>query len=505
MCEHFPVQVLQEVKTDMSTVCEEVTQEEREAWEELAVWYLHAAKSKHAPKTRKVKDRVASFHALRAIDQQLRTLCGQGLAYWSALPPLPNAPAAQQARAGQYGVLTFNSDCGPDMQCVKWFLKGHMRLQLMDFDDPAHCGNADLRMAVSKSGILRPMMLLNATAYRVNWGPFSSSAWHHKILEGGREFVKRSGPNDPYFLGMLPALARDVGMEERLPDPEFPQFVWDSIVVPGTEMGKGHHLQYTRFNSMIDTALEKDPWWHVKLMFLEYIGLREGYLRKTDKSIRLVLPKGGGSAEDAGGKETTAASAPGSSSGTGLTKVAEGKENTTLRALTKNKVHQATVIMMNDDQQNASRVIARFGSDLRRWMGKKMKGVRSVEASMKYYVGLAEGSWMEHIVSTLKKLTDLEALSYCGLQTRWPCGVPAGAVPEAVLAVEDEWAKVILDYVVNIVFLRCRRCLPHSYGFPHAFAGLLSENEDVRQKRLAFMGASWGLSRQRSGEPMISS
>lgn len=188
-------------------------------------------------------------------------------------------------------VLSLASDQGPDAYCAKWYLKGPMRIALMDFDDPSHGVQADIKQSTLHTQDLWPRLLLNSVAFQVDWGPFASSNWYHKIQESGCAYLQKASCADPLFQWLLPRISKDMGLEDQLDSPDAASQIYEEVFRKAVLAPKGARLQMSRFMALIDVSAERDKTWHSRLAVLLHMGIELGYVKKLSRCMDVALRK----------------------------------------------------------------------------------------------------------------------------------------------------------------------------------------------------------------------
>jgi hypothetical protein len=185
------------------------------------------------------------------------------------------------------------------------------------------------------SDVFKTLMVFANTFY----GPFDSAGFHQKSIDSMKAYKARATSQCHLFQFFLPHIAKDMGQSHRLHEHGFAQEVWDGLGDGTDVMVMGPRLAMCRFHSTHAVMEHLKPLRSKRLLFWLYLGIQLGFV-KSMKDCFFV--------------EKLQVQLPSSDDTKVSMKEAQAKSISKMRGETKNTIHFAIRILLNDGWQRKS-------------------------------------------------------------------------------------------------------------------------------------------------------
>ena len=161
-------------------------------------------------------------------------------------------------------------------------------------------------------------------------------------------------------------------------------------------------------------------------------------------------------------------------------------------------MHVVTVLLMDQALQARCRMTWRMLQPLEAWHGERNVGNRDPNATLEFFVRMACGAGLAPLREVVRLMTDHEALQHMGFSLA-PTSATKDFKPDhpSVVA-ENETAKLLAAFVVQILKHRTRSLLWNMVGAPGLFAALLlPERQAACLAQLRRAHAAWRRAQER--------
>ena len=174
---------------------------------------------------------------------------------------------------GVMPVLQVTLDQGTDGWSASYYCLYKLRMAAVFHPGPFHGTWNDARLSCQDVGkgegySLWTTVLTTIIPFQINFGPFEGAKWFQEIKDGAQVMYNTTNCNDPLFLQMLPAIARDLGREADMVSPSFAKDSWDDIFHSECFLQKGPRCSTTRWFGWLDSCRYWSKWWHTRRALL---------------------------------------------------------------------------------------------------------------------------------------------------------------------------------------------------------------------------------------------
>ena len=240
---------------------------------------------------------------------------------------------------------------------------------------------------------------------------------------------------------------REIGIYFIVGDVSIDQQVWNYCRAHTAFAREGKRVSFTRFQDAITAGVRCLPLWSIHAFERLVVSHKLDFLTGRKFKERFVA----GAAEHVG-------------EGGGSTNPAHITiSDRSLRTCCQNAVVCSTMVLSDYTNRRIVRIVVAVAQWVRFWHKTQNVLLRCVEGAKAWLLSQVDGGYIEHVVSTIKELSNCVTLRACTFI------VPDGAVGEAIdddLPLEDEYSDLFAQSVMTMAKHRVRRHLHLMVGWP---------------------------------------
>ena len=105
------------------------------------------------------------------------------------------------------------------------------------------------------------------------------------MTEAGTLLLDSSGPKDPMFQHLLPAIASELGCSERLTEDDIDQELWSQLREAPFWTQKGDKVALNKWFGVLDAYTKFDEQWHSRFLFQLFLGMHLGQVSRTEMAV----------------------------------------------------------------------------------------------------------------------------------------------------------------------------------------------------------------------------
>ena len=312
------------------------------------------------------------------------------------------------------------------------------------------------------------------------WAPFGDCRFDELLKESAGEYFSLADPNTcPVFQALLPELLSDKGQEDRLCEHDIAETTFLTSQVDHAFAGRGTRVALSRFLGFLKRhRVEDRPAWGLRKLALFAWGLTTGRLLQKEKHAKdtmkiIVVAK----PEDDPG-----------------TLAAQEKNADGMRLKYDNRMHLALQFYLDDENKRRLDLITEAMQPISLWHGRQNSKLRTVENSCSWLEEMCSGKYFECLRATIHTYLDHGALRKMGfvMELKEVGDLQAEvSVGHCFVAMEDDYADLLLNLSLTLVACRLRRLLWLSWGWPCKFVLVSSCDMAVAEGALKDLKQDW--------------
>ncbi|CAK0907878.1 unnamed protein product, partial [Prorocentrum cordatum] len=483
------------LRTTEKTAGSDYTREEMTAHKEGILSFVQkrqrqtdAGPAVAAKRAKKLKEepRMASFDWLCCVETALRGM-GRTLLGWiptEADDPDAPWPAHQQLPA----CLTTVMDQEQKQWCAAYYLSYKCQGQFVRLFGHMHRRCNDVDRGLQLAGVYGTCLLRLFEA-NIAYGPWVSGQYFEELQDMARTLVKAMTPDDPLLLKLRPQICNDHGWAQPWEtDASARQRFVAGFAAEAPFQIKGSKAAAKRWFSILKSMREGDKHYHTKLLALAAIAQAKGWAEHWGDLWNPGPRLAAACQLQLGAASVAVGGAPGSANSSAPA-VAKGKSGAAAKPVTAakakasakqkvaavmtgsaNHVHSLAKVMANPELIVKSRMVQCVAGpfEIEHAGATDMRGA---DATLAYYVGVANGSWLDTLKSSFKSLSNVEKLKQIGLTVEFDPelrGQLSAAHP--AVACQGAVATEMMHIFACIASERSASMAGCTRSYPHALA-----------------------------------
>ena len=449
--------------------------------------------------------RMSALTYLRVLNKTLNTVFGTGVEMFVQEKIEKVGPYAKWFESCDIRVLVMHLDEGSQAYSTGWFLMNHLKINIVVMRDIYHREWNDCKLAISDSDLWWVVML-STIVLNLPHGPWDGAAFHQKLRDMSKLYLKGDAHQLPLFQSLLPLICADLGIKYD-GSAEQAERIFQEMPESDAFVTKGEKVATKRWFSWLGAALAHDKHWHSRLCIMIALGMAEGVYKGYEqvplwsdlsKAARDALAKPDEDddgddgppqlldidPEEEAHDEASAAQASAlvrdvKSSGAkadlekGPTK--DGADY--LKALRKkcsNTIYVAVEVMCLDDLQNLVRLIMAFVRPVYFSHCAHARDARSPENVEAHYLAQAKGEVFGVLRQVAAQWQDIETMQFVGFTTEFKTTARL-TTDSPLVKLQDMKAERVFTLTYNIFRHRLGSQLWHLCQWPGLLALLCSE------------------------------
>lgn len=369
----------------------------------------------------------------------------------------------------KWALLTKAADQGPDVVCSMMFLQRALYLNIEYIPDPSHGVWNDVKLAIAQVNMRWHLWLMISV---LNTSHQTYQDWFTQLNEMVEDyFAVMTYKSCPLFLHYLPAILRDLDMEDRATEPGIAKEVWKMFKNAWYLFKRGDKVGLCRWFGALGCSRALDKVHHMRLVHLVYMGIMKGWIKK---SFAGVVKK---RVEGARKKMKIVAQREATEEKERMRDQAKDVES---NGNCQNVLHLSAAVLSDPMCQVRQRVLLVCTEKSREWHSSQSKLLRSVLEACEWMKSQVYGQYMKALEDTFNVMEDQPALQFVGIATRRIPGLEKMFAKHPVILDQGEVSQLMGRFILALVGRRVVRALWLLKGWPAQSLWLCHKKEKKR-------------------------